>query len=557
MEQQPPKRRLKPAFYLLTIVLAVLVGLLAVVSWIPLRRAREEWRAGRVAAAIDEAQRWSRLRLWPNQYRSMLAAAYLTVGNRDAAQPYLRAAGGKRLWISVVPKSEVAARLFARGRYDDFIAYDDAIQHLGGGDESQLYRAAALTAANRISDAEAVLKEIDRDDLDPNKLGALERAIAQRKDGSFPYILDRDGKTIAVYQVANADVVAVNTEFAALIEKEAGSFTIESRAKQLGVDPIVTTLDPAMQKAAITALGGFRGALVAIDPRTSEILAAASTRGRGSLENLAFERQYEPGSVLKVLTGLTALENRLDLNSMFPYTCTGELQIDGRSFGDWLSTGHGTLADFDEALAQSCNVVFADIGVRLGRDALGKTLAAAGFNGQTDLRVFNVPLGRIVGKIHNNFETAFTAIGLEHATTTPLHLAMIASAMANRGTLQQPVLIKGRRSLLGEEMPMPKREASARIVPREHAERMAQSMVAVVVRPKGTGRRAPITGVPLAMKTGTAGKREDGYHATIIAFAPIDQPRIAFAVVAEDSGPAEFAGAKIVHDFLEAVRGRL
>ena len=557
MEQQQPKRRLKPAFYLLTIVLVVLCGGLAIVSWIPVRRAREEWQAGRVAAAIDEANRWSRLRLWPNQYREVLAAAHLTVGNRDAAREHLRGVGGKRLWFAAVPKSEVAERLFARGRYEDFIAYDDAIQHLGRRDEALFYRAAALTAANRIGDAEAALKEADRDDLDPNKLGALERAIAQRKDGSFPYIVDRDGKTIAVYQVANDDVVAVNTEFAPLIEKDAGSFTIESRAKQLGVDAIVTTLDPVVQKAAVTALGGFRGALVALDPQTNEILAAASTRGRGSLENLAFERQYEPGSVMKVLTGLAALENRLDLNSMFPYTCTGQLTIDGRDFGDWIPTGHGTLDDFDEALAQSCNVVFADIGVRLGRDALVKTLTAAGFNGQTDLRIFTAPLGRIVGNIHNNFETGFTAIGLEHETATPLHLAMIASAMANRGTLTQPVLIKGRRSLFGETIPMPKRQASARIVPREHAERMVKAMVAVVVRPKGTGRRAPINGVPVALKTGTAGRREDGYHATIIAFAPIDQPRIAFAIVAEDSGPAEFAGAKIVHDFMEAIRGRL
>jgi peptidoglycan glycosyltransferase len=557
MDDQRVTARKGSLVSLFVVVLALLLTGLAVASWLPLRRAREEWRQGRVAAAIEEAQRWSRLPLWPNQYREVLAASHLSIGGRARARQHLEAVRGKRLWFRALPKSEVAERLFARGRYDDFLLYDDAVRHLWRGDEALLYRAAALTAMNRLADAEGALKDADRDDFDPRRLSSLERAIAQRKEGSFPYVFDRQGKVIAVYQVANQDVVAINTDFASLIEKEAGAMTIEAHAKNLGVDAIVTTLDPALQKAAITALGGFRGAIVAIDPRTNEILAAASTRGRGASENLALEHQYEPGSVIKVLTGLSALAAGIDVQAMFPYLCAGELPIDGRSFGDWLPGGHGTLPDLEEAMAQSCNIVFADIGVRLGRDRLRQTLLAAGFNGQTNLRLFSVPLGRLVGGIHDDYETAYTAIGLEHQTATALHLAMLAAAMANRGRLTQPLLVTGRRSLLGDEIAVDRRQGSAEIAPRAHAERLIQTMVAVVTRPAGTGRRAPIAGVTLAMKTGTAGRREDGYHATIIAFAPVEQPRIAFAVVAEDSGPAEFAGAKIVRDFLEAVRGRL
>ena len=80
-----------------------------------------------------------------------------------------------------------------------------------------------------------------------------------------------------------------------------------------------------------------------------------------------------------------------------------------------------------------------------------------------------------------------------------------------------------------------------------------QAMVAVVTRPKGTGRRAPVEGVPMALKTGTAGERaQGGLEAVIVAFAPVDHPRIAFGIIAEDAGPAEYAGAKIAHDFVAA-----
>ena len=86
-----------------------------------------------------------------------------------------------------------------------------------------------------------------------------------------------------------------------------------------------------------------------------------------------------------------------------------------------------------------------------------------------------------------------------------------------------------------------------------HAEAIVQAMVAVTTSQKGTGRRAVVEGVPMAMKTGTAGERANGgLEALIVAFAPVDHPRIAFGIIAEDAGPAEYAGAKIAHDFVAA-----
>src|SRR5207237_1362507 len=112
-------------------------------------------------------------------------------------------------------------------------------------------------------------------------------------------------------------------------------------------------------------------------------------------------------------------------------------------------SGHGRLNSIDDALAVSCNVFFADLGLRLGRDRLRQFMTAAGFDGQVDLVYARVPLGRTVGQIFNNFETALYAIGLEHERVNALHVAMLASMMANRGLLTTPLLVRRRRSLRG------------------------------------------------------------------------------------------------------------
>jgi len=242
---------------------------------------------------------------------------------------------------------------------------------------------------------------------------------------------------------------------------------------------------------------------------------------------------------------------------MFPYICKGEMMIDGRHFGDWVPQGHGLLNNIDEALAVSCNVFFADLGLRLGRQKLERFMNAAGFDGQANLGIFQVPLGKIVGPVFNDFETAFLAIGLEHEKIDTIHLAMIASMMANRGVLTTPRLLRERRSILGEVVASAPRQGQTRIATAAAAERMIRAMQAVATEPRGTGRRAPVEGLSLAMKTGTAGERKSGLEALILAFSPVEKPRIAFGVIAESAGPAEFAGAKIAHDFLERMRPRL
>jgi penicillin-binding protein A len=361
------------------------------------------------------------------------------------------------------------------------------------------------------------------------RLAALRKAAAPR--GNNPVALDRDGRPIA------------GAEFAPFLEslRGRGSATIE------------TTLDPVVQRAAFEALGSYRGALVAIDPRTNEILALASSGGG----EIALGGQYEPGSIVKVLTGLNAIESGANVASMFPYHCNGVLKIDGRNFGDWLKSGHGTLNSMDEALAVSCNVFFADLGVRLGRERLHKFMTRAGFDGMADLGYTHASLGRTVGDYYNNFEIAYFAIGLEHESINALHVAMLASMMANRGVMTTPRLMRLRRSVLGYVVAGPPPQGKTTIASRASADAMIRAMQAVAAPPRGTGRHATVDGVSLALKTGTAGDKQRGLEALIMAFAPVESPKIAFGIIAVDAGPAEYAGAKIAHDFVEKLKPRL
>ena len=536
----------------LLIALVLLIALLFAVAWMPLIEARDDWRAGKNAEAIATAGRWSQLHLWPSQYDQLLAAACLSAGNETAARPYLSAIG--RVWLPALAKAEVARHLFAQGRYRDFLAYD-AASHERDDAEVLLYRGAAQAATNQIDIADRTLRSIDASKVDRKKYDALRIAIGQRKNGTAPYVFDRSNAVIGVYHAQTNQVTAADPDFAPIIDADAGALTIGARVDQLGPNATIeTTLDPFVQKAALAALGSYRGSLVAIDPQTNEILAIANSAPKS---NRALESRYEPGSVVKVITGLNALSIGVNVDSMFPYECKGYLEIDGRHFADWVPQGHGRLNSIDDALAVSCNVFFADLGLRLGRDHLQRFMNSAGFNAQANLGIFQVPLGRTTGEVFNNFETGFLAIGLQHAQINAIHLAMLASMMANHGVLTTPRLLRERHSILGEVIAFAPQQGRTRIATAAAAERMIRAMQAVATEPQGTGRRAPVEGLSLAMKTGTSGDRKEGLEALIMAFSPVDKPKIAFGVIAESAGPAEFAGAKIAHDFLQRMQRRL
>jgi peptidoglycan glycosyltransferase len=348
------------------------------------------------------------------------------------------------------------------------------------------------------------------------------------------------------------------------------------------------TLNANAQRAAYRGLQrtGGKGAVVAIDPTTGAILALVSSPsydpGRLAshstaevrknyqalsadpsrpMLNRALRQTYPPGSTFKIVTAAAALESgryspdttvlndpELDL----PQTSVSLPNFDNAP----CSSGTPTLTD---ALKRSCNVAFGKIGLELGADALRNQAEKFGFN-----EAFEVPMRSVASRFPDDPDepqTALSAIGQFDVRATPLQMAMVAAAVANRGVLMAPYLVHEVRapdlSVLDSTQP---RELGAAVSPQTAAS-LAQMLTTVVE--EGTGTNAQINGVKVAGKTGTAqqgGNRKP--HAWFVSFAPSDtDAKVAVAVVIEDGGGApEVSGnalaAPIARDVMRAVLGR-
>lgn len=349
---------------------------------------------------------------------------------------------------------------------------------------------------------------------------------------------------------------------------------------------VALTLSSAAQKAAYAGLKGRRGAVVAIQPATGAILALASspsydpnvlsshdtaairaayrrlTRDRSQpLLNRAIRRAYPPGSTFKIVTATAALESgkfqrdtpvynggALDL----PQTSTNLPNFDGQA------CRAGGTATLEDALKRSCNAAFGKVGLDLGADALDRQARKFGFDTTVD-----IPIPAATSRFPRNAnppQTAQSAIGQFDVAATPLQMAMVVAAVANRGVLMTPHLVQEVRapdlSVLDRTRP---KELSTAMSP-QTASTLTEMLVTVVEQ--GTGSNAKIDGVRVAGKTGTAqqgGGRKP--HAWFVSFAPAEDAKVAVAVVIEDGGgAAEISGnqlaAPIARDVMRAVLGR-
>ncbi len=305
------------------------------------------------------------------------------------------------------------------------------------------------------------------------------------------------------------------------------------------------TLNHQLQAKAYELLGGKRGAVVALDPKTGEILAMVSKpdfdpnqlaesweyliNDEGSpLLNRAISGLYPPGSTFKPLMAAAALENP---EIQTDYDCTGSIVVDGYTLSDYNSKGHGYL-DLRGSLVVSCNTNFARIALALGEERVMEM--AKRFSMHNSLETdFPVQRNRFPYQSLQPTELAAVSIGQGKLLVTPLHMAATASVFANGGMMPQPRIIKEIRSADGKLL----REVdieSKKILNPQIADTVKEMMVGVVN--EGTGKNAAINGVQVAGKTGTAENESGETHAWFIGFAPAEDPQIAVAVILEKEG---------------------
>ncbi len=357
---------------------------------------------------------------------------------------------------------------------------------------------------------------------------------------------------------------------------------------------LVLTLDWEVQVAAERAMAGKEGALVVLDPRDGAVLAMVShptfdpnVFARGirvqewhqlishpfrPLTNRAIQGQYPPGSIFKLVLAAAALEEGVVAPST-RFFCPGGLRFGKRLFRCWKRVGHGSV-DLHEAMVESCDVYFYQLGQRLGVDTIAAYARRLGLGQPTGIALDHEKAGvipdrawkrKVLGAPWYAGETLSVAIGQGYVLVTPLQMALLTTAIANGGKIYRPYLVERVETARGEVVWQHHPEIRWVAGIREETFRwLRHAMRDVVHSPSGTGKKARLPGMWIGGKTGTAqtasgfrGKQETlprlhRDHAWFVAFAPVESPEIAVACLVEHAGESGGAvAAPIVRQFLE------
>lgn len=332
------------------------------------------------------------------------------------------------------------------------------------------------------------------------------------------------------------------------------------------------TIDHRLQKKASDLLAGKDGAIIAMNPTTGEILAMVSKPDYNpNTKNLSDNWQklvesddhpfypratqglYAPGSTFKIVTAAAAIANGL---SDFSYKDTGSITIDGKVFKNYEGESNGKL-DLKHAFSLSSNAAFAKLGVELGFDKI-KNAAA---NMLINKIPFDLPLKDSVFPSNSLSEadTAATAIGQGRMLVTPLQIAAMTSCIANGGVMVQPRLVSKVETAQGETVKEWKPVSLGRKVSADVSGEVAAMMRETVV--SGTGKKASVSGIHVAGKTGTAENelstdKKGNEHAWFTCFAPYEKPEIVVTVILEYRGStggnsAAPIAAKLIREYMK------
>lgn len=377
------------------------------------------------------------------------------------------------------------------------------------------------------------------------------------------------------------------------------------RVRPLPGRDVILSIDLDAQLAASNALAGRRGAVVAIDPDTGEVLALTSTPGYDPnaisaglsrraylalqedidrpLFNRALRGQYPPGSTIKPIVGLAGLHYGVTSTQKRIY-CGGAYSLPGSShrYRDWKPEGHGSVSLY-EGIEQSCDVYFYSLARDLGIERMGGFMREFGLGASTGIDLEGEQSGvvpspawkkkafkRAAAQVWFPGETVIAGIGQGYMLATPLQLAHATATIATRGKRFKPTLLRGTRNPATGTIDYQAPEPLPAVDDQDalHWEAIIEGMHGVMQGPRGTARAVGSRAAfPIAGKSGTAQvfsvaqgqkykasevdeRRRD--HALFVAFAPLDAPRIAVAVVIENGESGSKAAAPIALEVINA-----
>ena len=316
---------------------------------------------------------------------------------------------------------------------------------------------------------------------------------------------------------------------------------------------LITTLDPAVQKACYDAMGNYDGAVIVTEVKTGRIIAMVSKpdydpnyieenweslladNESGTLLNRVTQGLYPPGSTFKIIDCIDLLEENPDAVKDYSFECSGVFEQGGESIHCYDYEVHGRIT-LEESFAHSCNSSFANIGLNMiSPDTMSDTLRSLLFNSKLP---YDLPYVRSSVNMPDTLSTEGImqmSIGQGTTSMTPLHLNMITSAVANGGVLMRPHLVDELHDAKGRTLRVYGNEAYGSLMPEEVAQQVVQFMRAVVT--DGTASSLSGRDYEAAGKTGSAEfDNNKSSHAWFTGFAPASDPEICVTVLIEGKG---------------------
>lgn len=445
-----------------------------------------------------------------------------------------------------------------------------------------------LATAARIEAHRPELPSIDVE-VDPKRYYPLGAAAAH----VVGYLSESTRKQVAERKLLPGQRVGqtgIELAFDASLRGDAGILLEEVNARGRPLRTVATqkpvrhgtsvrfTIDAAMQRDLAEAFGDEAGAAVFLDPRDGAVRALYSGpsydpnifSGRLSretwsslvedpkrpLQNRAVSSVYSPGSTYKIVMAVAGLEEADTLEPGETVFCGGRKKFYGHFRHCHFRGGHGWVG-LREALARSCNIYFYTLGQRLGIEKIEAWSRRFGLGDSTGVGLGTEAPGLVPsdewkrrerGEPWYPGETISVAIGQGPLLVSPMQMAVVAAAIANGGQRISPYFEVGLGSAKPPE-PMDISEQTLEVV--------RNGLIDVVESNHGTARRARVKGIEVAGKTGTAqvvaldAEDDPGDHAWFVGFAPVEDPRLAFAIIVEHSGHGGAVAAPIARAVIE------
>ncbi len=336
-------------------------------------------------------------------------------------------------------------------------------------------------------------------------------------------------------------------------------------------DTVITTFIPQLQEEAYRALGAYDGAVIVTEPSTGKILAMVSKPDFNPNEivqiwdeliedddssvllNRVTQGLYPPGSTFKMITALEYIRENGSRYEEYQFTCNGSISYEGGKIQCYHGANHGEV-DFTKSFAKSCNSSFANIGLELNRYSFSKTLEELLFYQELPIAFPSKASSAVMSTQTDDKSLVQTVIGQGETQMTPMHLAMITSAIANQGELMMPYCVESVENTEGRVIKYFEPKVYGSLMSDEEASILQELMKAVVE--EGTAAKLKGLKYQVAGKTGSAEYNSmSDSHAWFTGFSYNTSKPIQVTVIVEGGGSGGEYAVPVARRIFDAYYG--